>query len=749
MRARARWSRVGCTLGVAGVLLALSGAAYAQPTQAVTAPAVEVVGTSPIPGIGALLDQIPHNVQTVTGREIERQHALGTAQALEQGLGSVNLNAGQGNPFQPALNYRGFAASPLLGAPQGLSVYVDGVRVNEAFGDVVNWDLIPAPAIARIDAVPGSNPAFGLNTLGGALSITTRTGRGSPGRVAELSSGSFGRTTARVASGEHDAGGDFFIGANLQDDAGWRTHSASRVRQVYAEAGRRLGDGSLQLDFIAADNLLHGTQALPRSLANDPRQAYTWPDYTANRLAFLVLRGRDAVGENWEVSGNVYERDLHSDAFDSNVSDGYDPARPLGPGNSPGENDLAYTASHGFGGTVQLTDFADAWQRPNQLTLGLSADLARTRYRQSAQAAQFVGDREAVGIAPFAEQVDLDARNRYDGVYASDTLSFAPRWDLTVSARYNEARVALHDRRGSALTGTHAYARIDPAIGVAFHPQRGFTAYVSYGEGTRVPTPVELTCADPAAPCKLPNQFLADPPLKQVVAKTVTVGGRGALATGLHWGAAVFRTDVVDDIEFVSSGAASTSAGYFRNVPRTRREGIELDANGRWRRLRWRVGYAYLQAIYGAGFVERSPSNSSADASGDIRVRPGDRIPGIPRHLLKLRLDYAATARLSLRANVDAASEQYAYGNENNLDPGGVVSGYALFGFRVGYRLTRKITLFGEVDNLFDRRYATFGALGQNAFTGPEGSFGGAARPETFVSPGAPRGAWVGIRIVS
>ena len=55
-------------------------------------------------------------------------------------------------------------------------MFQDGVRINEPFGDGVNWDLIPNPAIATITLMPGSNPVFGLNTLGGAISITTKNG---------------------------------------------------------------------------------------------------------------------------------------------------------------------------------------------------------------------------------------------------------------------------------------------------------------------------------------------------------------------------------------------------------------------------------------------------------------------------------------------------------------------------------------------------------------------------------------------
>ncbi len=715
--------------------------------QSIVLSRVQVVGTAPVPGIGTPLRKVPANVQTVTGEQIQRQQPLSSAQALADNIGSVNLNMGQENPFQPALNYRGFTASPLLGTPEGLSVFVDGVRVNEAFGDVVNWDLIPNPAIHRMDMLPGSNPLFGLNTLGGALAITTRTGRNSPGRSASMSGGSFGRYGANASVGGHTGPWDYYLSGNVQNVDGWRRHSQSRVRQVYAEGGYRFGTTQLQMDFIGADNVLNGTQALPVSMLNDPAQSYTWPDYTKNRLGFFIVRGKHLFGSDWILGGNVYFRGLRSYAFNSNVSGNYDPNQSIGPNNSPGENDVSRTNTDGFGNTLTLTDLKNLWGRTNRLMFGASTDLGNTHFTQAAQAANFYGDRQDVGIAPFVNQVRLYARNRYYGLFATDTYSFLPRWDLTVAGRYNYARIILRDRKGTALTGDHSFARFNPSVGVSFNPSKRLTAYLNYNEGTRVPTPVELTCADPAAPCKLPNDFLADPSLKQVVAKTWTLGARGRLGGGMHWSAALFRTDLHNDIEFVSSGSASTSSGYFRNVPSTRRQGVELQMRGQWARLSWRVAYTFLQATYQSAFTERSSNNTTADANGNIRVRPGDRIPGVPRNLLTLGADYAVTHRLSVGATASAASYQYAFGNENNLDPNGVVPGYMIFNLNASYRAARGLTLFLRVDNLFNRDYYTFGTLGTNSFTGPGNAFSASGQAATFLSPGAPRGAWIGLRM--
>src|SRR5512133_1802625 len=181
-------------MALAGAFGAINGArAQGNPAEALELPTVEVIGTTLLPGLGTPIQDVPANVQLLNSDSmaVQRQNTL--ADHLEQNAGSVTVNAAQGNPYQPDINFRGFTASPLLGVPQGLSVFQDGVRINEPFGDIVNWDLLPQSAIANMQLIPGSNPVFGLNTLGGALAVYTKSGSAYPGGSAQISGGSFGR----------------------------------------------------------------------------------------------------------------------------------------------------------------------------------------------------------------------------------------------------------------------------------------------------------------------------------------------------------------------------------------------------------------------------------------------------------------------------------------------------------------------------------------------------------------------------
>ena len=309
--------------------------------------------------------------------------------------------------------------------------------------------------------------------------------------------------------------------------------------------------------------------------------------------------------------------------------------------------------------------------------------------------------------------------------------------------------MSITDRSGQnpELNGAHRFTRFNPSIGLSFNPSSALTVYAGYNEGMRAPTAIELTCADPNAPCKLPNNFIADPPLKKVVSRTFEVGARGLADTATSWNAAVFRTDLSDDLQFVSSNGVALNAGYFQNVGRTRRQGLELGGSTRLGPAELTLHYSFTDASFRTGFIENSPNHSNADATGAIVVKRGDRLPSIPRHGLKLRTELNPTTPWHIAANLQVASSVYARGDENNLDANGRVPGYALVNLDTRYQLDRHLLLFARVDNLLDRRHANFGVLGRNVFTAPNQGFDPAqARPEQFRGNGSPRGAWVGIQ---
>ena len=712
---------------------------------------VIVVGTTALPGQGTPINQVPSNVQALQGGAAAVPRAATLAQALDQGVGSVNVNDTAGNPYQLDVNFRGFTASPALGTPQGLSVFVDGVRINEVFGDTVNWDLIPAAAIARVSVMPGSNPVFGLNTLGGALNVTTRDGFDEDGGQVRAYGGAWGRRAVDAEAGGHDAHLAYFVTGSALHEDGWGAHDPSRVAQLFGKLGWRDAADRADVSVSLANTRLEGNQTLPLSWLGDYRQAYSWPDFQTNKLAFVSANASHRFSRDVLLEANAFHRALRTYVLNSNVNDDFDTGEDAGPGNQPTGDAINDVTQSRSGASLQLTSTAAVAGHSNHASGGASVESGFTRFTQSSQEAG--SSRDTTSSQPILLDTSLHARASDAGFYATDTLGLDARTFLTVAGRYNLANVDLADQLGTALDGRHTFKRFNPAVGITANPTHEVTLYAGYNEGMRVPTPVELTCADPAAPCSLPNAFSSDPALKPVISHNAEIGGRGSLSTHVQWSLGAFRTELGDDIQFISSGGGATSAGYFRNVGNTRRQGIELGLQGQVDALTLSARYSLVDATFRTPLVLNSPNNSTAapiscDGCADIRVKPGNHLPGIPRHTFKLHGDYAFGDAGGFGLTLVAQGSTYARGDENNADANGRVPGFALVSLDGHVRLGAGWEAFANVDNLFDRRSSNFGTLGENVFTGPGRTFdpsGASWRSEQFRVAGAPRAVWLGL----
>jgi iron complex outermembrane recepter protein len=696
---------------------------------------IEVVGTTPLPSIGTPINQVPSNVQTGTSKDIEQQQSLNLGEFLDSNLGSVNTSNSVGNPYQMDVSYRGFTASPILGSPVGMSVYLDGVRINEPFGDIVNWDLIPTNAIANINLIPGSNPLFGLNTLGGALSVHTKSGADSPGISATASGGSWGRRAFEFEAGgeDKDKNVDYFLAGNFFNEEGWRDHSSSEVNQIFGKVGWQNDTSDLDLSVALADNTMKGTQSLPLSMLSNPKQAYTWPDSIENKLAMVTLKGSHFVADDKLIAGNIYYRKSDANSFNSNAQSLTDAS-----------NVTSKTNQDGYGGSLQFSLLGDLAGHKNQFTVGASADFSRVSYNQDTLLANLIGTQTITDPSNTPQgNVRLKTRSDYYGLYVTNNFSFNDQWSMTLSGRYNIAKVDLSgssdpDGTGTnigSLDGNHEFKRFNPAIGFNYNPSKNIGFYAGYDEGMRAPTPVELSCADPAVPCSLPTGFNSDPNLAMVVAKTWEGGVRGKLSQDVSWNAGVYNTVTSNDIQFIAS---SVTQGYFQNVGETQRRGLELGLNGKFDKLTLGANYGFVDATYQSDFSVGSASNSVAIANGSssIDVTKGNKIPGIARQTLKFRVAYDITPAWNIGSNMIVASGQYAHGDENNQDINGKGPGYAVVNLDTHYSINENWKVFAKLNNVFDKDYATFGQLGQNIYTGID---------EQFRTPSAPRAAWIGV----
>jgi outer membrane receptor protein involved in Fe transport len=344
---------------------------------------------------------------------------------------------------------------------------------------------------------------------------------------------------------------------------------------------------------------------------------------------------------------------------------------------------------------------------------------------------------------------------------------------FTFSGRYNRTSIDNIDRlpvvtdgsRGS-LNGQNVFGRFNPSAGVTYSASRFASLYFSYSESSRAPTSIELGCADPDQPCSLPNALVSDPPLKQVVTRTLEAGVRGTFENNLRWNVGWFRGVNDNDLLFVAS--QQTGFGYFTNFGQTRRQGVEINASGKIKRVTLGGSYTFLDATYESSQTVGGGSNSMNDGGlgvdGNITVLPGDQIPLVPQNIFKAYADYQPTSKISIDLDFDAVGRSFARGNENNLhQPDGVFylgpgfsPGYGVANLGAHYQVHKRVQLFVQINNLFNHRYYTAGQLGPSPYNNAgnfiarpfpanaDGEF--PIRTTTFFAPGAPIGAWGGIR---
>jgi outer membrane receptor protein involved in Fe transport len=774
------------------VALALASSASLGAAEKMTTGTINVISTTPLPSIGLPLNIIPANIQIFDSKDLRNQPGVTFADQLMNNAQGITFNEIQGNPWQPDVSFRGFSASPLAGTPQGMSVFVDGVRVNEPFGDTVHWDLVPNFAIQGMQVVPGSNPVYGLNTLGGALALQTRDGRNNQGAVLEAEAGSWGRKRGLAQFGgvSKDGSVDYFLGAQHTTEDGWRKFSPSHINQTFGKVGWQNEKTKINLSYMGAYNNMIGNGLTPIDMLGGDREGiHTSPDQTKNYLNHFALNAAHWLNNNVMLSGNAYYRTSNRNTLNGDANDDFNanayvseictpgtrgtPAVEYESENcAPGIMNRSRLKARSLGFNLQAAFNQDIWGKKNQFIAGVGYDVQRTKFTQTEQLTA-VGNTELDDIVAFESgsrkpinlsndvetETLLGGRSETASLFATDTFSINQLWHLTASARYNHTKVKNRDHllnptgeaNSASLSGDHSFNRINPSLGLTFTPTETLSVFGSYSESNRAPTSIELGCANPLVPCKLPNAMAADPPLHQVVAKTYDAGVRGKFSDNLKWNASVYRTMNHDDIHFIHTNAGSGALGYFDNVGRTKRQGLDLGLSGVIDKFFFRAGYSYISAKYDSDLTLLNEVNSTAADPGDfINVRKGNYLAGIPKHQFKLRTQYEITPQWSVGSNIIAYADQFVQGNENNAhqdddDRKGRISGYTVVNLDTQYNIGQGWRVFAKAINIFDKDYYTGGRLAETMFT-PAGVWQDDDRKVTSVVPGAPQAAWIGVR---
>jgi iron complex outermembrane receptor protein len=720
---------------------------------------------------------VPNAVTNVTDADIDREGTASIQQALQQQVPGIILSDAAGNPMRSEVSYRGFDASPVSGRAQGIAVYQNGVRINEAFGDTVQWDVIPAIAVSSMSVV-SNNPSFGLNALGGAISIQMKDGFSYQGGEIDVMGGSFGRRQIGTQLGASSGNAGIYVAAEGIKDDGFRNFSDSEIKRFYGDLGLRGSMAELHVSLTAAHNNFGATAAAPvQLLERDWSNTFTSPQTTDLEVFMPTISGNVKATNSLTLSGVGYYRRYKNKVVDGNITDIEACADPgpnagflcltddgveervtdtngadIGAGavDDPlGSIERLNTDSKSWGGVIEGQEKTPLFSRPNLFIAGVSYDHGRSNYSTSSELGtigpQFVvgGSGITVGGPDELARRDLDSENTYWGLYFSNALDVTDRLTVTVGGRYNHATIKLQDNTGDfpGLNATNKYERFNPQAGANYKLLPGLSVYGGYSESNRAPTPAELGCAEPEFPCLIESFLTDDPPLDQVVGRTAELGlrGQGGYYGGRYtWGAGLYRTLASDDILPITN---DTGRIFFVNAGNTLRQGVELSATYETSKWNFYANYAYVDATL----------DTCDQPDGECAfLRQGDRLPGIPAHRFKAGVEYWMTSKWKVGADLVAASDSPFFPNEVSDEEGlnAFLPGYTRVDLHTSYDVTPNFQVYGLVKNLFDQKYGLYGTyfeLDEVSEVDQELGGPGFTDPRT-ISPSMPFAAYGGVK---
>jgi outer membrane receptor protein involved in Fe transport len=654
-----------------------------------------------LPAVGELARGLTGRTATLSAEDLDARGVRSLADALEQ-LPGVTTSDELGAIGQLDVALRGFQVSPVVGVPQGVTVYVDGVRANEPDGHEVNFDLLPLEDVDRVEVVYGPSVLLGRNALGAAVNLVTRRGSIPASRELEASGGSYGRYELKARASARHGVWDYYLGARYEREDGWRQDTPSRIATLFAKLGLLNGSWDGTLSYSGATNKIFQAGSLPENLAiARPDSNFTSGDYFAPQAHLVILNAQRVVG-GAQLAVNAFGRSLNSEQFNVNF---------VGPGTR------ALNATRIGGGAVQLSGRLPVADRELHWLVGADADDQHTAVRIFAVR----GNRpDSLTQSVRTNQVDA-------GAFAGANLELAPGLTATLAARYDWIRVPFEDLITASQSGLSIFRRLSPRGGLSWRAN-GHEVFASVSSGFRAPAVVEIGCADPQAACPLPFALGPDPALKPVVATTYELGWHYTAPRGrLDASANLFRTNVRDEILFVAS---TVRGGYFQNVGATRRSGLELALA--WRGpagLRLYGNYGYTSALFETGVRLAT----TRDTAGET-VTPGDVLPQVPNHRLNAGGSLPLVSRsdgLSLRLGLDAryVGRQWLRSDEANttrrLADYAVADGCLTVSWR-------EFELRAMLRNVLGRRYYSFGTFAANPTVA-------GAPVQRWLTPGLPR----------
>lgn len=710
-------------------IAALSAPLYAEdsPTQ----PA-EIVVIAP----GGAVDA--DDARSIDHEAISAGSRADLASALAREVPGISLAEASGNPWQAAITWRGYGVSALQGTEQGMAVYLDGVRFNQPFGDILTLDLLPEAALAGAELREAS-PIYGRNALGGAILLSTVGGKQRPGLQGSVAADSFGGFGGSASWGGDNA----FLAIEAVEDEGWRDDSPSSLLRGFGSFDLAREEWGIEVKLLGATTQLFGNGVAPVELLDaDYDAVFTKPDITDSRFARATVLPYLEIGPTSRLQGVLHYQYLRRTSANGDLAEfgACDNDRSIlcvGEEDEGFEEVLRDSASgaaiaidpeideyavfnrgreqtHGGGAGLQFLDERETALGERRLALGVQFDNYRTRFHARSELGALLEDRsvDALGTDIVSDEggitpVSVTSKLRDIALYASAEIPLTQWLAAEVGLRWSHNRVELVDHIGTALNGRHLFRQFSPSIEFDIEAADGLELSFAFAETSRNPTPAELSCADPEAPCALANFFVADPPLNPVTTRNWQAGASYE-AGALTMRGGLWRSDSRNDIRHIASGIRGRA--YFANLGRSRRQGFDLALD--WRGGPWALGadYALTDARFRSAFDISSPGNPAADEDGVLSVARGDRLPNLPRHSGNLRLAYQADD-WGVASFARWRSGQYLVGDESNDNP--PIPGYAVIDAMGHVALTPSLTFKLELRNIFNRKYASFGTFSE------------------------------------
>jgi len=684
-------------------------------------PPIEVVG-SIAPAAGPTIGSgVPARVTTLDPAQVDAYEPRILSDALKTVAGFSTYDD-VGSPYKLNLSSRGFYSSPVVGLPQGVAVFLDGVRMNEPEASQVNFDLLPMDHIQRIEILSGNGSLLGRNALGGAVNLVTARGTGPTSGTIELSGGSFGAARGEAhVSGLTRGGVDWYAGGNYNRENGWRDVTGAQGYQGFVNVGKLGETSGIRFQGFYSLDSTQTAGSLPESIvAENPDSNLSAGDYDKLWAYQGSLQGYKQFGLA-RASATVYYRRHRAERFNVNQED------------DPDAFGISYNTTFGYTADYRWTTLLN-----EQTALSLRGGVD--------------GEVTKVDIDIFADSIKFGAGR------VQTTAARSPLWDvapfvaadltrgkvtLSAGARYDYVKMPFENELNPAGDTTATYKRFNPRIGASVQVVPGGSLFASWGQAFRAPAVIENACADPESPCPLPFALGDDPPLEPVKASTFESGFRYADARWSFSGSAYY-TDVKDDIFLTPFGeadepAGSTIDGFFVNVDQTRRVGLE--AAGAYTFPRGHsvyLNYSYTKATFQSDaeiFSIRSAEESDGEPvinpfpTGND-VTPGNRFPLVPDHQIK----FGGLARIGRYVSVGAdaryTGKQWLRGDEANVTD--QLDGYFVADARLGVEFGRW-ELNGIVTNVFQNESPIFGTFNINQGN-PDG-----LTVERFLTPNARR----------